>query len=493
MKFDTSKDTNEFLANVFPRVGARNQAVLGRAALMLALGAGVPPEYKVRDSQGVTLNDEQVLGDDLRDLVRAALNYRTGETLDEAGYRREFRRYFEYGCDQLRGVWDDSGRDQATFVSQLLKLPGISNSLRLGGTATSDSAIAGEVKLKVLSEEPELSLNGPGTRNGLLVISGEPGSGKSQLALDLLAQLARQGVRFMFFDLKGELEDDPANAQQRANRTKFLRDTNAQYVRLIENSLPINPLVRYGNAATNAQAAYEMASLVRCFAHQLGARQEQNLADAYQRLPFPDFPSLEADLVNSGATGVELAIIRKINQFQIFSDSMSAIPPEDWLSRSIVIDFKQLGNDSETKSIAVALILNFLMKKLNQNLGVVNGVQPLKMVLFVDEAHLLLPKEGKAGLLGSLARQGRSWGFPVWLASQDADAFKITGQHETDFADLAECGIHFSPQKLTASQQRSIFGTEIKREPKKGEAVLVTKGDAIVGGARQFWRDNGKA
>ena len=70
------------------------------------------------------------------------------------------------------------------------------------------------------------------------------------------------------------------------------------------------------------------------------------------------------------------------------------------------------------------------------------------MVLFVDEAHLLLPKEGKAGLLGSLARQGRSWGFPVWLASQDADAFVTTGDHATNFAELAECGVHFSPHTL---------------------------------------------
>lgn len=48
----------------------------------------------------------------------------------------------------------------------------------------------------------------------------------------------------------------------------------------------------------------------------------------------------------------------------------------------------------------------YLLQKLNQQLAVKNDVQPLKMVLFVDEAHLLLPKENKAGLLSSLARQG---------------------------------------------------------------------------------------
>ena len=40
------------------------------------------------------------------------------------------------------------------------------------------------------------------------------------------------------------------------------------------------------------------------------------------------------------------------------------------------------GNDNDTKSLAVAFILNFLMKRLNKNLAVKNGVQPLKMVLF---------------------------------------------------------------------------------------------------------------
>jgi hypothetical protein len=35
MKFDTSHDAHEFIENVHARVGARNQAVLGRAALFL--------------------------------------------------------------------------------------------------------------------------------------------------------------------------------------------------------------------------------------------------------------------------------------------------------------------------------------------------------------------------------------------------------------------------------------------------------------------------
>lgn len=493
MKFDTSGAAHEFIENVFSRVGARHQAILGRSALFLALGESVPSEFKPRDSKGVTLNDEQVVGDELRDVVHAALNHRAGKTLDEGGYRQEFRRHFEFGCQRLAQLWEESGNDQAKFVSALLKLAGTDFAITGGAKVVPPMPVVEEeVKLKLLTDAPEWSINGPGTKNGLLVISGEPGSGKSQLALDLLAQLSRQGVRFVFFDLKGELEDDPQNPQQRKNRTEFLQQTGARHVRLIQQGLPINPLYRHPNPTQNAQVAYEIANLIRCFAPQLGAKQERNICDAYQQLQSPDFASLDIQLQQNGASGVDLAIIQKIDRFNLFASAQRAIGPEEWLNASLVIDFKEFGNDSETKALAVALILNFLMKRLNRNLAVKNGIQPLKMVLFVDEAHLLLPKEGKAGLLGSLARQGRSWGFPVWLASQDADAFVTGGDNATNFAELAECGVHFSPHTLSDTEQRRILSGVVHRELKKAEAALRLQGKLIVAAARQFWKDGGK-
>ncbi|MGH9327146.1 MAG: hypothetical protein ACRD2B_10765, partial [Terriglobia bacterium] len=384
------------------------------------------------------------------------------------------------------------GNDQAKFVSELLKLAG---SVELGTglrpSVPALSVVETEVKLKVLVDAPEWSLNGPGTNNGLLVISGQPGTGKSQLALDLLAQLSNVGVRFVFFDMKGELEDDRNNPQQRQNRTRFLEQTGVRHVRLIQQGLPINPLYRHTNPAQNAQVAYEIANLIRCFAPQLGAKQERNIADAYERLTTPDFRSLEQELVNSGASGVDLAIIEKIERLHLFATADRAITAEEWLNGSLVVDFKEFGNDTETKALAVALILNFLIRRLNQSLAVKKDIQPIKTVLFVDEAHLLLPKESKAGLLSSLARQGRSWGFPLWLASQDTDKFLTVGASETNFADLAECGVHFSPQTLSDSEQKMILGGVIHQKFRKAEAALRLQGKLISGTARQFWRDGG--
>jgi hypothetical protein len=493
MKFDTSSAAHEFIENVFSRVGARNQAVVGRAALFLALGEGVPSEYKPKDAKGVTLNDEQVVGDELKDVVRTALNHRAGQTLDEGGYRQEFRRHFEFGCQRLKQIWEESGNDQANFVSALLKLTDTEFAIP-GGQKTVPplQVVEEEVKLKVLIDAPEWSMNGPGTSNGLLVISGQPGSGKSQLALDLLAQLSNVGVRFVFFDMKGELEDDPTNKQQRGNRKRFLDQTRAQHVRLIRQGLPIKPLYRDPVPAVNAQIANEIAALIRAFAPQLGANQQQALSDAYQQLTNPDFTSLLIELEQNGVSGVPLSIVKRIVDCNLFASTQNAVSPEQWLSRSLVVDFKEFGNDSDTKALAVALILNFLIKKLSQQLAVKDGIQPLKMVLFVDEAHLLLPKEKKAGLLSSLARQGRSWGFPVWLASQDADKFLTTGTNETNFAELAECGVHFSPQSLSSADQKLILGGVIHQKLKKAEAALRLQGKLQTGMARQFWKDGGK-
>ena len=154
--------------------------------------------------------------------------------------------------------------------------------------------------------------------------------------MTLLAQLSNQGVRFVFFDLKGELEDDPNNPEQRKNRTQFLQQTGARYVRLIQQSLPINPLYRSSDPTRNAQIAYEIAGLIRCFARQLGAKQERSISDTYQQLPTPDFSSLALQLEQNGAEGVDLAIIQKINRLNIFANAPSSLGLEEGVSNSAV-------------------------------------------------------------------------------------------------------------------------------------------------------------
>ena len=496
MKFKPSLAAEEFIESVHNRVGAETKAILGRAGLFLALAQSIPSGFKSPEGQGKDINDETVIGDELRDVLRAGLNFRAGETLDEESYRRQFRRHFEFGCQRLQTMWEESGRDQTRFVSDLLKVCALGP---VGGGPTASSPRPAQrvvdipVPIQLIEGLDPWTLNSAGG-NGLMVISGQPGSGKSQLALDLLAQVARQGVRFLFFDLKGELEEpdaemsaqDPeAYRQKRENRERFLQSTNATYLRLIDRNLPVNPLFAGNTGPETANIASRIAALVRSFGPQMGPNQEDAIRQAYGQLAAPDFTSLVAELQASGQTGVAVSVLSKIVDLNIFADAASAMPFEEWISRSIVIDLKKLDND--TRTLAVAFILNFFVDRLNRNLAVRNGVQPLQMVLFVDEAHNVLPKDAKARLLERLAREGRSWGFPLWLASQDADKFMSAG---VDFAELASCGLHFSPDTLTPTEQRKVLGAPLPRALAKGEAV-VRLGKLHTGKARQFWRDGG--
>ncbi|MDR0505921.1 MAG: type IV secretion system DNA-binding domain-containing protein [Dysgonamonadaceae bacterium] len=498
MRIKPSLKSEQFIESVYMRVGAENKAVFARSAIALALAEGVPRDFALEPASGKDI-DLDTIAKELIIVFRAAINYRAGKILNDTEFLQEFRRYFEWGCQKMRKIWEeDAGEDNVKFAAELLKRTKMSDTKDIHYKTKNKTRreplykiVTSEVKLQILNETESWSLNGPGTDNGLLIISGAPGAGKTQLALDLLAQLSEQGLRFAFFDLKGELEKDETNENLMENRKKFFEQTGASYIRLIDESLPINPLWRETDDTANSQIAYEMSALFSCFVPSLGAIQIGQLQDSYQELESPDFYSWFNHLEEQGISGVHREILKRICEYRVFSNAANAIPLENWLNSSLVIDFKKLGNDDVTKALAVTLLLNMLMKKLNSQLAPINNIQPLKMVLFVDEAHLLLPKEGRTGLLGSLARQGRSWGFPVWLASQDIQSFDIKGSKAVDFSELAKCGVHFTPGNLSPAEKKQYLGG-IPRDLQKYEAAVRINNNLTVGAVRQYWKNGGR-
>lgn len=504
MRYRPTRGAEEFLLELRSMVGIGDKATAARLAIARSVcepAANI--DYAISQltgiEKGMPIEGVHLLGDDAE--IWASVIADTAEDVveDSSRFRLLTEFHWHRGALLLQRDLKDASNNIIDFIVDLSnklphsdgKSPSTISSAETTLRGVSSGAVTRIISIKLLNEHPPWTLNSAGG-NGLMVISGRPGSGKSQLALDLLVQASRFGAKFLFFDLKGELQDSRDDSHQRANRTKFFHQTGASYVRLIDTRIPINPLVAGRTDAERAQIASEIANLIRSFASQLGANQERLIREAYEDVALPDISTVVQGLRDRGEDGVALSVFDKIRSFNIFSSADESMPLEDWLSESRVIDFTGLGNDNETKSLVVALILNSIMRQLNRQLQVVDGVQPLQMILFVDEAHLLLPKEGKSGLLGSIARQGRSWGFPVWLASQDADAFITKGQNATDFSKLADCGIHLSPQVLSEPQQRQIFGQVIHRKIGNGDGVLRLKGETHFGKIRQYWRDSGQ-
>jgi hypothetical protein len=500
LRYRPSKVAEEFLSDLRSVLGLSDKASAARLALGRSLYDGGVDLVTARADlepleRGTAIQGMHLFGEDTAAWA-CAVACSIGTPL---GSDSDLRSLIEYhwhrGAALLEQDWNEAERSPTNFV---VHIAGRLSGLRArGGSKTGANPlplpkpVSTPVGIQPLRDHAVWAINAAGG-NGLTVISGSSGRGKSQLAFDMLAQAAAQGVRILFFDLKGELEDSSDDDRKRKTREQFLAATNAEYIRLIDSRLPINPFLAGGTPAETAQIGSEIANLARCYASQLGANQEKAIRDAYQQLAAPDVDSLATALENAGSNGVGFSIIDKLRSFRVFADSRNAEGIDQWLSRSRVIDFKGLGNDTETKSLIVAFILNVIMRRLSKQLPVQNGVQPLQMILFVDEAHLILPKEGKAGLLGALARQGRSWGFPLWLASQDADAFITRGDNGVDFTALADCGVHLSPATLSEADQRAILGQVIHKKVGDGEGVLRLKGSTTIGAIRQFYADNGE-
>ena len=63
--------------------------------------------------------------------------------------------------------------------------------------------------------------------------------------------------------------------------------------------------------------------------------------------------------------GVDLALVQKVGRLDLIPTLDESISAEEWLNGSLVIDFKEFGNDTDTQALAVALILNFRVRPVN--------------------------------------------------------------------------------------------------------------------------------
>lgn len=106
MKIKISEASLDFVSSVYQQLRADNKAVIGRSAICLALREGVPAGFK-SDSAGVDLDDETILGDHLRNVVRVGLNHRSGKKLDDDDYRKALKLHFDFGCKRLKEIWED--------------------------------------------------------------------------------------------------------------------------------------------------------------------------------------------------------------------------------------------------------------------------------------------------------------------------------------------------------------------------------------------------
>ena len=264
-------------------------------------------------------------------------------------------------------------------------------------------------------------------------ISGMSGSGKTQLAMQMLASVARAvdattGIIFIDF-AKGDV----------ANNDRFVRRIGARVLRLPGDVLPIGAfhLPDYSDDAVRL-VAEEKREVFSTLFQGMGAKQQGRLVEAIRASyaearaggePAPDFEFVADQLHHLyQLDGIQpdtlTEAFRRLTAYRLFWSRGSGVPiaaplhAQRWL-----LDIHELGGLREVTAFTLIEQLYREMRGLaDSEVDPKTGLRHIRCVLAIDEAQYYL--KAKNRFLQGIIREGRSKGFAVMLLCQSPDDFE---------------------------------------------------------------------
>lgn len=272
-------------------------------------------------------------------------------------------------------------------------------------------------------------------------ISGMSGSGKTQLAMQMLASLAKgvdasTGIIFIDF-AKGDV----------AGNDKFVKSIGARVLRLPGDVLPIGAfhLPDYSDDAVRL-VAEEKREVFSSLFQGMGAKQQGRLVEAIRASyaearaggePAPDFEFV-ADQLNHlyRLDGIQpdtlTEAFRRLTAYRLFWSRGSGVPIASPLhAQRWLVDIHELGGLREITAFTLIEQLYREMRGLSDSqVDPKSGLRHIRCMLVIDEAQYYL--KAKNRFLQGIIREGRSKGFAVMLLCQSPDDFE---QQDFDYTE----------------------------------------------------------
>ena len=286
-------------------------------------------------------------------------------------------------------------------------------------------------------------LNDTNLRNNAhLAVAGNSGTGKTQFALDLLRQFVENSngsLNFLYLDFKG-LKNDDVRAMQ-----PFFDRTKTTFINAPQKPFPLNPLLFIDNVneKNRLMGISKFVDIITTYAPRMGATQTQQLKDAtkeaFNRRKGGAYPSMRdvSDCLFE-ATGSKpdtlTEIMRSLSDYELFASKTDT--KNSFLNQNYY--FSLSGDLDKTirftaTFLTIYYIYNTFMNM--ENAPVTNGVQAMRYVLLIDEAHVLFKDKKSQDLLERMLREIRSKGVAVVLLSQGIEEFN---QPTFDFSSMCE-------------------------------------------------------
>lgn len=242
--------------------------------------------------------------------------------------------------------------------------------------------------------------------NGHLIITGESGTGKTQVMKTILADLQSSGVPSLVLDFK----DDYAEKKYAAQEGYAVYDPT-------KTPLPFNPLdpsidKESGSPNKNFHT-YQLVEILGRIYH-LGELQQHALREAIKAVyaeagdAIPTFDAVKAKLESEKGNAEILGHLAPIFDFGFFSDP----DPEGFhkiVGGNTVIRLAQLPGSEVKNSVA-----EFFLMALYNHLVRLEQTHLLRQVLVLDEAWRVV----NSPFLEPLMREARAFGLGVFVATQ---------------------------------------------------------------------------
>ncbi|MDP2815738.1 MAG: type IV secretion system DNA-binding domain-containing protein, partial [Rectinemataceae bacterium] len=252
-----------------------------------------------------------------------------------------------------------------------------------------------------------------------IMVTGDPGYGKTQTIRALMSELRKKGYPVLVFDFKNDYSDND-----------FVKELNLKVYDIVENGLPFNPLTLLPNETGMVQPIRQCHDLTSIIARVEGLKEQQQyrLVEAMKRSyekhgidpkakvrpeeisSEPIFDEVLEELANDDDVAkTVLYRLQKFSDLGLFPTTKQEVNFDELIQDGVVLTMNDEANAPLMQILAEIMIvkLHALVKR---------GDQPraLKRLLVFDEAWRI----AKSQRLVELAREGRSFGLGIIVGTQ---------------------------------------------------------------------------
>lgn len=451
--FKTSKRADAANDLIKTKLGLQHRYEPARLAIAhsLAMPDPAPPLKDAdADGSGKVILGKTLFGDDELSLWVAMIVEKaelTNPTVED--FQEQVHRHWHRGIFLLQTEWENCDGVYERFILHLAERAGLPshggqvdpgsewNAGSISGPAVPVTLRLGDPGTNLSTGQPvSWLLNGRGSPH--VALMGGTGSGKTRLAVNLIAQIRRQtGAPVILFDMaKGDL----------ASNRELIQAIQGRVIVSPANPVPLDALhipKERMSEVTNAAMRFR-ESFVRVAKSKPGGVQLDFLREAAQRAymdPHPISINNVRDALNivyqenKRKPDAVTALFNDLTQWNLFSPQMK---PAEFFRKSWVIDVHEAPETAQR--LVAFLMLDAIyahFKSLDDAPMDAKNHRALRLVLVVDEARRVL-NYGQQSLIG-LVRESRSKGVSVFLVSQSPDDFDTVEDNFLEQIGLTAC------------------------------------------------------